>query len=1550
MTEDEAATLEKTRLVWPPRRNDQPLLLSGEGVRVVVAGTGAHRTSSRLPQVPAVPTTINDVGQCLVDRADLSRAGLTVLLDPATPANLGESLERAAREATSVLMFYYVGHGLFSPDNELHLATRATVDLGDGVPGYQALPYSVVRGILSGSRAGLVVVILDCSFTGGARPVPAKALEKALDAPWPGAYVLASSSRDENTWALPGVRHTALSGTLLRLLNEGDPTGPQGLTLDHLHHHLARALPDAGFPKPRRQATGLGDRPPLAINPARPAPNAHAGPPIAAPGDLSSPYRGLAAYGPEHAELFFGRESVTRSVVARVRQALRAGGPPVVIGSQAFETGGPLIVTGPSGCGKSSLLQAGLVPALRQEFGDGLSHVRLTPGAEPLAVLASELAALGGGAPDRLRAIIESDPGAARRSIVGVGGQTLLVVDQFEEVFTACQDERARRRFVEALTDLSRSVAVLIAVRADFFGRCAAYPGLLETMRRPEIVPPMSGAELRAVIEEPAARSGLSLEAGFTDLVLEDLQAGADALERSGGLLPLLSHALLATWQRRSGGALTMSGYRSAGGATGALGMSAEETLRGLGSEFESMARDLLIRLVRVDAQIGGTKQRVRLGELLPGDPSVAGQVLAEFVRTRLVTVDRDEAEITHEALIRAWPRLGGWIDADRVGLLVQRRLAEDAQAWQREGQNPAYLYDAGRLSAALAAVGDRRATPSPAAPQAAVSGRSPVPSPPGPETAPAVGGQNALPSPPGAARTPSAVGGQNAVPSPPAAARTAPAVGGRSAAQSALGRTELEFLEASERRRDRRSLIARGVIAGLTLLVLVAGTGGIVALVRSGQSSAQATAAATQRDQALSRQVAAAAGRMPDTSLAAQLALSAFQVSATPEARGALLGTLSRPVGARLIGHTAPVERVIYRPDGRVAATASSDLTVRLWNVSDRLRPKSLGVAKGHTGSVSTAAFSANGQVLATGSTDETARLWDVTDTAKPAGLATLKGHTDRVLSVAFSPKANILATASADRTVRLWDITDPRKPREVSVLRQSADTSEVAFSPDGSMLGVTSSTGGVALLNVRTPAKPASLATLSAKDGAIRSLAFAPDGVYLATGSSTGKVNLWNITATKLTGTATGHGSAVGDVAFSPDGKVLASASADGTARMWDVSSPSDPQAAATLTGAGGAVTSVAFSPDGASLATSAVDGTARLWNAADPARAAPRARLAGHTGVVNGLALAKNGDTLATASDDKTVKLWDMSDPAVATPVSTLSGHTAAVEAAAFAPDGRHLVTASLDRTARLWDVSTPATPKAVATLQGHTDGVRSAAYSADGKMVVTTGEDGDTFLWDVTTPTSPKRVSTPGDADEQLTTAALRPDGRVLATGSGTSYLRLYDLSKPTEPRRLANLPAHPGGVLDLRFSADGKTLASTATDGTARLWDVTRPERPRRLAVLPGHSSDVTGVAFSPDGKTLATASRDMTIRVWNITDRTRPALWAVLPGTGAVLDVEFGADGTVLAGTSGVAGQLWGLDVEQARTNVCEAAGMSITKDEWAQYLPGRPYTAPCGA
>ncbi|GAA3140970.1 hypothetical protein GCM10020001_074540 [Nonomuraea salmonea] len=699
----------------------------------------------------------------------------------------------------------------------------------------------------------------------------------------------------------------------------------------------------------------------------------------------------------------------------------------------------------------------------------------LTPGAEPTAALAGELAVLGGADPVRLRAIIESDPGAARR---GLPGPTLVVVDQFEEVFTACGDETARRRFVAALAELSASAAVVIAVRGDFFARCAAYPGLLGSMRRPEIVPLMSPAGVRRAVEEPAARAGLAVEPGLTELILEDLRGVSD------DQLPRLSHALLATWRRRTGGVLTMEGYRAAGGVARAIAMSGEETLRRLGAESEPVARALLERLVRVDERAGAVPCRVPVAELSQGPESVPGQVLAELVRARLVVVERDEARLVHEALVRGWPRLASWAESRRASLLVRARLAEDAALWREDGRNPSHLYTDDRLTTAetVTARSDLR--------EGEPVGR-------GVARWAAAGGAGGGGGECGGAGVPRGVAAA------PGAQEAGRAWRHRRAQRAGAGRGGGRRRRGGAGRQGRRA--GGGGVQGARRGAVAGGRGG-----------------GERHGRHLARRPARAGGLPP--------------VPPTPEARGALLGSLSRPIGARLIGHTAPVERVAYRPDGRVTVTASGDATARLWNVADPLRPKPLGVVQGHTGGVRAVAFTADGKVLATGSADGTAKLWDVSDTARPRPLATLKGHKEPVGSVAFTPEGDVLATASPDGTTRLWSTADTEKPKALSVVRQDADFTETVFSPDGRLAALATAGGTITILDVRTPAAPATLATLTSQHDGVRGVVFSPDGRNLAAGTADGTVELWDVAGAELAGAVKGSGAAVHDVAFAP------------------------------------------------------------------------------------------------------------------------------------------------------------------------------------------------------------------------------------------------------------------------------------------------------------------------------------------------------------------------------------------------------------------------------
>ncbi|TWP51224.1 XRE family transcriptional regulator [Lentzea tibetensis] len=372
-----------------------------------------------------------------------------------------------------------------------------------------------------------------------------------------------------------------------------------------------------------------------------------------------SPYAGLAAFQPEDADRFFGREKLTAKLLD-------------LVGARRF-TG----VFGASGSGKSSLLRAGLVPRLDHA-------VVFTPGARPLDECAVRLASVLGESAVVLRDELTADPANLGLRIRQWNPDLVLVVDQFEEVFTLA-DPAAREWFVQALTSCPR---VVIGVRADFYGHLGRHPELVDAVDGGQlIVGPMTTDELRRAITAPALRVGATVETALVTRLVADVTGQAAAL-------PLVSHALVETWARRRGMTLTLAAYEEAGGLEHAVARTAEAVFGSLADEQQTVARQIFLRLIALGEGTEDTKRRVRREGL-------DAEVLDRLAAARLVTLDRDGVELTHEALIRGWPRLRDWIAEDRAGLLVQHRLTEAAAAWDAVGGDPDALYRGVRLAQA---------------------------------------------------------------------------------------------------------------------------------------------------------------------------------------------------------------------------------------------------------------------------------------------------------------------------------------------------------------------------------------------------------------------------------------------------------------------------------------------------------------------------------------------------------------------------------------------------------------------------------------------------------------------------------------------------------------------------------------------------------------------------------------------------------------------------------------------------------------------------------
>jgi WD40 repeat protein len=1181
---------------------------------------------------------------------------------------------------------------------------------------------------------------------------------------------------------------------------------------------------------------------------------------VSVSGAVDSPYRGLSAFGEQDAAFFFGREADTTQVLERM--------------SRQLDDTGPLVVSGVSGAGKSSLLRAGVLPRIR---GAGLASVPesaswpcllFTPSRAPLDELAVRVALLAGADATVVRRELSTDPRGfaltARQAALAqphdvppdtLGPATegyrwsqrrlLLVVDQFEQLFTQCADEEQRRVFITALHAAASirhgenqlpAALVVLGVRADFEARCVNYPELAGAIQDRYLVPPMTPRQLRMAIAEPAKAAGSEVEEDLVSVLLAELRTRQPSAV-GAGVLPLLSHALDQAWRCRTGKALTLADYERTGGIEGAVADSAQGVYDRLSPGQQAAARRVFIRLTATSSDGVDTANRATKAELIggksPGEARDIETVLEAFTAQRLLTVAADTVEISHEVLLSAWPLLRDtWLTETHADRIVRTRLHNIAAEWARHSRDPSYLYSGTLLQAAK-------------------------------ETADRVSA-DPFRNPP-------------------------------------LSHAERDFLHASDRAYRRSTRRRQALLAFLATLVVGLASVAILAI-RSGQQAAhQLELAAYQRDVAVSSQLINQSETLGDTNpaVAKLLSLAAWHIHPSSAARYAMLTAATLPGIAVLAGYNGPVNSVAYSPDGMIVASGSSDATVRLWNVATGQqigRP-----LKADTYAVNSVAFSPDGKIVASGGNDGTVRLWDVAthqQISRP-----LTGRSGDIGSVAFSPDGKMVASGSSRGNVRLWD-TATHRPIGGPLFDYTGQITSVAFSPDGKLLAASGGLGAVQLWDLATHqpiGRPLRTHTFG-----VASVGFSPDSKTLAAAGFNGTVRLWDVaTHRMMTDLSPGNTVTVFSVAFSPDGKTLAAGYADGTVRLWDVA---DGRPTGTFTASASEVHSVAFSPDGKTLATASSDHTVRLWHVATgrplgpPAARNPEVspfqgvfslngkilvtitrdqvrrwdvatgRPVGRAMTVHAswgmpVALSPNAKILITINN-RLVRLWDM---ATSRPVGrVLTRQIGAIFMAAFGPDGKTLAIVNNQNTVQLWDVVTnrPISEPFIAD----TGFVTTVAFSPDGKTLATGTHNGTVQLWDVTTH---QQIGKPlSGIGGTVRTVAFSPDGKTLATGNDVGTVQLWDVTTHQQAGKPLTGNAVP--VNSVVFSPDGKTLATISAgepagggpNGTVLLWDVTT--RHEIGDPLFGQLANVSWVAFSADGKALATSTFSGTAQVWDV--------------------------------------------------------------------------------
>ncbi|GGW82465.1 nSTAND1 domain-containing NTPase [Streptomyces griseoloalbus] len=1152
------------------------------------------------------------------------------------------------------------------------------------------------------------------------------------------------------------------------------------------------------------------------------------------------PYRGLAAYDTADTCWFFGRERATAALVQVVTARLDGGGPTMVVAA--------------SGTGKSSLLRAGLLPALHRGAlpvpGSHRWPVLVThPGGRPVDDLLTEVSRALRADLAALRSALESSPRCLARFVHGLLGQgpwedearLVLVVDQLEEVFTLCQDAVERDLFIRALHALSTpddhrtgnddgperrsgpAALVVLGMRADFYGACLAHPELAEALRDGQLpLQPMSPNEIRSAVAGPAEGAGLELEPGLVEVILRDLgtvavqQNAGESVPGPGGpgVLPLLSHALLATWQERAGKRLTVEGYERTGGILGAVAATAEQAYGRLSAGRKEVARAVVLRLVQVDGDGRATRRHATLEELTLGGCGQAENVVEEFTHARLLTAGHDRITLAHEAVLRAWPRLRRWIDADTAALRAWQQLRESARQWHAEGQDPALLLRGSRLVTAqeaarhpLVAVGEtERAFLLAAQAQeqgerkreqrrtrrlhqllvalvallvmALVSTGLAVHS-----SREAINGQRMA----RLAEKLALLGvpdiGENSEATMLLAASawsTAP----NRASRSALLSTQAKPYKGSMEGHAHRVRAVAWTGDGRHVL-----SGGADGTVRIWDSRSHRQVRQIDHGEAVQAvAVAQGTGRIVWGNTQGELT------------------TLTGPGGKQALlphRHGRRVTGLAASRDGRTVLSVSEDGTVGRHDLT-RPHARPVRVDLGHP--LYSVALASDGRRAAVAGGN--GRLW-LLDLVSDTSLELDNDGIDSIWALAFTPDGRRLVAGEWDGDISLWDIGGRKK--------------EATFA------GLTDSVVDVTV---------------------------SPDGLHVAASGHEDVVAVWDLTSHRLLTTLVGHQGFVWGAEYSPDGRTLATGGDDRIVRLWT------PTGTLGLLEGGEPWLDAELSPDGRHLGLAGQDGSARILNL----RTGTARRLRGtdHENTsVHAVAFSDDGTRFAAADESGRVRVWRTDDPRrpPGLPIAQWRAHKRTVRSLAFRPGHRHiLATGSDDHTAGLWNLADGGAerPTRLHVLDGHSDGVQDVDFLGE-DTVITAGLDNTANVWDYTDARLRRRLT----HGAPVLDVAAGPKG-LLATTSWDDTVRLWDRGLESRPRVLAG---HTGGVFTAAFDRSGTRLATAGQDNTIRVWDTYDGQL---LHTLKGHRRTVRSVAFMGKDGPIVSVSEDGTIRRWSL--------------------------------------------------------------------------------
>lgn len=1161
------------------------------------------------------------------------------------------------------------------------------------------------------------------------------------------------------------------------------------------------------------------------------------------------PYRGLFAYRREDADLFFGREDLTARIVDESRK------------------GGLSIVVGPSGAGKSSLLRAGLLAAWPIENSE-----ILTPGTDPNATL--------------------------DRSTTGGRLPGLLVVDQFEEIFTVVESGEERSRFIDRIEQIAASGSVVLGMRADFYSAATRVPLLVEALqKRQVVVGALTEAELKRAILGPTARAGLTIEPELVRALTEDLTPRGMGSGPEVGALPLLSHALREVCLRAKRACLTLADYHATGGIGGAIQQSAERVWDALSPAEQDTARRLFLRMVNLDEGSVITRRPTSIA-----DPTMLS-VLAQFIDERLITADSDTVSISHEALLNAWPRLHDWVAQDRSGLVNLRNLRNQAAIWADGGEDPSALLRGGRLGAVSewlnssersGDLDERERSFLRASLAAEVNDRD---------------------------RQRRQVRTLRTL---VAAAVVLLLIAGGFAISSSKSRSEAQQGQLAARTEGARALSRQLAVNAQTLRATDPNVAAQLALVAY-RTSPTVEARSALLDSTAADVPTRISGHDGPTFAAANAGHQRLAVSDDSDGTIHLYGTAD-PQRPTTLGIALPTKIVqqfsaAFTSDGKYLISGSSDGTITTWDVSDPAHPSAphtfpafIGTAAdGFTVTgVNSIALSPDSHTLIAAGTNVGLAVFTLTNgTLTRKSTTMMPDHSTLATAVSYSPDGTHIV-ATGGHIISMWTSTtagaDPLTDTR-PVTFDSPGKSKVgvtAFSPNSATLAVGPHSGLLAIYKVAGAAQPTPVTiTMTPFTSWINALTFSADGTMLAAGSSDSSAAVYS-TNDYQTVLAVQHPSLVTGVQFLNGTDALVTASTDGGVRIWSVPGPS-------LTRLGSSIYSVNWSKDSTHLiaGTNAIHSGASLFNLTNPTHPALE-KLAGvspaNDQFAGGAAFASDANILAVGLNSGPIQLWNM----------------------------------AASRPAQLG--KTLAQPK---------QQLEAITFSTSGHLLAGVGNGSLIYLWDTTDPEHARLTTPPIPEPNQIFGAAFSPDEQYLAVAVIDNTVRLWDIRNTAKPRLAATLSGFSNYALSVSFSRDGKLMAASGADRTIQIWNISDPNKPVKLGgSVTGPTNQINDVEFSPDSTRLVAASLDKSIWVWDITDPAAPALWAQLTAAGDQAWVSnFSPDGTRIAGAStNDRVSLWASTPGRATDQICGEVGAPITLVQWKNYLPDQAYAPPCGA